>query len=170
MTKRVCLGKIKGAHGVRGLVKCAFFGEDPSLLETETLYTGEETQDTIEITLKSPQKGGFICEVDGIDDRDIAQKLNGTGLYVDRDVLPDTDDDDFYYDDLVGLDVRDSESNDVIGKVKAVENFGAGDLLEINPTTGSSFYIPFTKASIPEVNLEEGYVLFTQVEELSCEQ
>ncbi|PCI83423.1 MAG: 16S rRNA processing protein RimM, partial [Hyphomicrobiales bacterium] len=127
---------------------------------------------TYELSYVRADKLGAICRVKGIDNPEFMQSLKGTLLYVNRDLLPETDDDEeFYHVDLVGLDVRDDEGTS-IGSIKSVQDFGAGDLLEIDPsvTDGEAeptFFIPFTLEVVPEVKVKDGYVVFAREELLS---
>ena len=92
-------------------------------------------------------------------DRTAAEKLNGVELYVDRDKLPATDEDDFYQADLIGLEARLADGT-TLGTVTAVPNYGASDLLEVRDRrTGDTYLYPFTRAVVPEVKLDEGYVV-----------
>ena len=93
-------------------------------------------------------------------DRNAAEKLNGVELYVDRDKLPPTeDDDDFYHADLIGLEARLADGT-VIGEVTAIPNFGAGDLIEVRDArSGDTYLYPFTKAVVPEVRIADGYLV-----------
>ena len=159
--RRTCLGTIATAHGVRGLVKIRCEADDSQLLNG-TLYTSETGQDTLHLTMKNSLGSGggkyWLAEVDGITDRDAALALNGTKLWIDRNRLPAIEDEDeFYLDDLIGLKVQDSAGN-AAGKIIAVDNFGAGDLLEIQPPQGGSYHLPFTKKNVPAVLLEQGMV------------
>ncbi len=148
---RICLGKITTAHGVRGLVKVLVFGEDPYLLEEfSPLYTTEDGVKTVSLEMKSSGGKFWIATVEGIADRTEAEKLRNTELWVERARLPEADEEEFYITDLVGLPVKDTDGND-LGTVVDVKNFGAGDLLEIRPKTGDSFYVPFTKAAVPDI-------------------
>ncbi len=157
MSKRVCLGKIANAHGVKGLVKILPFGEDPFLIEDlGPAYTGETGANTLRIVLKNPLGKYILASVDGCDSRESAEALRGTELYYDRDLLPEPDEGEIYYDDLIGLDVF--EADQLLGSVKAVDNFGAGDLLEINATSGPSFYLPYSDDFILEVDLDSGRI------------
>lgn len=165
-SKRVCLGKIATAHGVRGLVKIRCEADDPHLLDEHgPVYTSATGQDTLTLTMKNSlgNTGGkyWLAEVAGIADRDAALALGGTELWIDRDQLPQLEDDDeFYIDDLVGLKVVNTTGKDV-GKVIGVNNFGAGDLLEIQPESGESFFLIFTNENVPEVSLADGKITIT---------
>jgi 16S rRNA processing protein RimM len=161
--KRIILGKIATAHGVRGLVKLLVFAEDPRSLEQYgSLYTSSDGGNVLTLKLKNSlgSKGTkfWLAEVEGIADRTEAEKLRGTELWLDRDKLPAiAKNNQFYIEDLIGLNVRD-KSGDTLGMVAAVRNFGAGDLLEIQPVLGESFYLPFTKENVPAVDIKGGAV------------
>ena len=100
-----------------------------------------------------PQGTVVVARFKGVNDRNAAEALNGTGLFVDRSALPaDLEDEEFYHADLVGLDVRDN-TGAVIGQVTSVQNFGGGDILEAALVGHGDVLIPFTKAAVPEVSL-----------------
>ena len=149
--KRACLGKIVGAHGVKGLVKILPFGDDPRLIETlGPIFTSEHETKTLRIVMKNSAGDKFwLASVEGITDRDASEKLRGIELWIDRDKLPNLEGR-HYFADLIGLKAVDIAGAE-IGKVIAVQNFGAGDLLEIQPKSGDSFYLPFNKDTVPEV-------------------
>lgn len=143
--RRVCLAKIATAHGVRGVVKLTVYADDPDNLEIHgPLYTSETGDRTLRLKLQSASGKHWLAEIEGISDRTAAEKLRGTGLWLDRDKLPEPEEGQHYHADLIGMPVR-NEQGDDIGKIVAVANFGAGDLLEIQPPGGASFYLPFTK-------------------------
>lgn len=152
--KRICLGEISTAHGVRGLVRIRIYGDDPqSLTAYGPLFTTENGDKTLIVKLKNAANKFWIAEIDGVADRNAAEALRGTKLWIERDKLPETEsDDEFYYEDLVGMTVRTAEDAN-IGTVIAVENFGASDLLEVKPVAGPTFYLPFADEYIVEVNL-----------------
>ena len=154
MSKRVCLGKISSAHGVKGFVKILPYGEDPTLIETlGPAYISEDSDKTVIVRFKSGSGKYILAEIDGCDDRDKAQALRGTLLYYNRDLLPDLEKDDgFYHADLVGLTVV--EDGLEVGRVLAVSNFGAGDLLEIQPKSGEEFYLPYNDDYLVSVDLK----------------
>jgi 16S rRNA processing protein RimM len=142
-TKRICIGKITSAHGVKGLVKILPYGEDTGLLEHAEGF---------KITLKNPMGKFILAEIEGVSDRDAAEALRNTELFIARDKLPEIKDaDTFYYEDLLGLKAVDEDGSE-IGKITAIENFGAGELLEIRLTSGQDVLVPFTGEYVPEVN------------------
>jgi len=140
--KEICIAKIATAHGIKGLVKLHVFADDSSLADG-ILFTSEGGDKTLSLKLKNQTAKHWLAEVEGITDRNEAEKLRGTELYIDKDNLPEANDDEFYIADLIGLSCIDKD-NKHIGKIIAVENFGASDLLEIQPDGGESFYLPFT--------------------------
>ena len=169
---RICLGAFAGSHGVRGETKVKCFTENAADICSYGKLQSEDGKTTYELSYVRADKLGAICRVKGIDNPEFMQSLKGTLLYVNRDLLPETDDDEeFYHVDLVGLDVRDDEGTS-IGSIKSVQDFGAGDLLEIDPsvTDGEAeptFFIPFTLEVVPEVKVKDGYVVFAREELLS---
>lgn len=152
--KRVCLGEISTAHGVRGLVRVRVYGDDPqALTKYGPLFTSETGEKTIAVKMKNAANKFWIAEVAGVTDRNAAEALRGIKLWLERDKLPElAEDGEIYYEDLVGMTVK-SATDDNVGVVIAVENFGAGDLLEIKPSAGATFYLPYADEYIVEVNL-----------------
>lgn len=160
--KRVCLGRIASAHGVKGLVKILPYGEDVSLLETlGPLYTDATGTLTIEVKIQNTAGKLLLAAIKGCTDRNHAEKLRGTELWTNRDSLPEIEEEDEYYvEDLVGIEVRDAQGNR-IGKILNVENFGSDDLLDVKPDTGQNAYIPFRSEYVGDVNPKEGYLVLT---------
>lgn len=147
--KRVQVGEITTTHGVKGLVKLRVLAEDETLLSGD-LFTSENGSETLHITLKNRMNKVWLAEVEGYTDKTAAEALRGTTLYLDRSALPEPDEDEYYYTDLIGMDVVDT-GGQPIGKVIGLENFGASDLLDIKPKSGPSFYLPFTDEFVPEI-------------------
>ena len=141
-SKRILIGEISTVHGIKGLVKVRSFVEDESLFEGE-VFTEESGNKTIKLVLKNALKSDWLAEANGTTDRNEAEKLRGTQLYIDRTALPEAEDGEYYIEDLKGMKVVDENGMDV-GTVLSVENFGASDLLDIKPANGASFYLPFT--------------------------
>lgn len=155
--KRIQIGEIATAHGIKGFVKLRSFVDDESLFEDGTVFTGETGTRTLSFKIKGAVKNDLLAEVQGVSDRNGAEALRGTKLYIDRGALPETDDGEYYIEDLKGLTVVDSQGKE-IGTILSVENFGASDLLDIKPQSGQSFYIPFTDDTVLEVDFEGGIV------------
>ncbi|PCI56907.1 MAG: 16S rRNA processing protein RimM [Alphaproteobacteria bacterium] len=154
--RRICIGKISSSHGVRGLVKIIPFCEDTSLLNG-TLFTDKTGNDTLDITLKNSLGKSILAHIDGVTTPEQA-KLLKCSLFVPRETLPEIkDDDEFYIEDLANLNVI-KPDGEQIGTVITVQNYGAGDLLEIKPKSGASFFVPFQDEYIRDINLDEKYV------------
>jgi 16S rRNA processing protein RimM len=157
--KLILLGRVAGAFGVRGEVRITAYGDDPlSLLSYKTLVR-EDGSPGLTLTSGRAAKGGLIVRAREVETREQAEALRGVRLYVPREALPEPEEDEFYYADLLGLTVETPEGV-ALGKVKAVQNFRAGDMLEVDPGQGrASFYLPFTREVVPEVRLKQGRVI-----------
>jgi len=157
---KLLMGRIGAAHGIKGEVRIQSFTEDPLALASYGPLSTNKPGLMIRILAARTTTNVLVARLEGINDRNAAEKLNGVELYVDRALLPDTDDDDdFYHADLIGLKARLADGSE-IGEVMAVPNFGAGDLLEIrDPRSGDTYLYPFSKAVVPEVRIADGYLL-----------
>jgi 16S rRNA processing protein RimM len=169
---RVCLAAVAGAHGVRGLVKLKTFTEKPEDALAYGPLEDEAGARRFEIALKGSAGGKsgdlLLVKIAGIEDREAAEALRGIRLYVARDALPEIDEEETYYHaDLVGLSVVDRDGT-ARGRVTAVQNYGAGDLLEIQPKSGGSFLLPFTLAAVPEVDLAAGRIVIAPPAEVEA--
>ncbi|MBD0425664.1 16S rRNA processing protein RimM [Aquisalinus flavus] len=155
----ICIGTFAGAHGVRGEAKLRSFTEVPA---DAAGYGPVSTEDGRSFTLKlvrEAKPGLLIVRSPEIATREEAQGLAGTKLFVPRDRLPPPDDEEFYYEDLVGLAAI-TPDGAPFGTVKAVVNYGAGDLLELTGVPGEKgvLLIPFTKDAVPEIDFDTGKV------------
>lgn len=158
MSDRIVVGVVTGSFGVKGEVRLKSFCATPEDIALYSpLFDAEGTQYTVKIT--RPVKGGFAARLSSIRFKDQADGLRGTELFADRDLLPSLPDDEYYYSDLIGLEVRDT-GGATVGKVVAVQNHGAGDIIEIRgPALKGSVLLPFTKASVPTVDLSAGRII-----------
>ncbi len=165
MTDRICIGAISGAFGVTGEVRLKSFCSTPSDIAAYGALSSEDGSRQFHVTLTKPVAGGFGARIAGVTTREAAETLRGTSLFVDRDRLPSLPDDEFYHADLVGLEVLDT-GGEPLGKVIAVHNHGAGDILEISLTRHkSALLLPFTKAIVPNVDLAAGRLIVDLPEE-----
>lgn len=156
---RICVGAIAGAFGVRGEVRLKSFCADPRDIAAYSPLTDEAGTRSFEVTLTRPMKGGFGARLSGVPTREDAEALKGVRLYASRDQLPNLPDDEFYHADLVGLSVLDA-GGAPLGKVLAVHDFGAGDLLEVRaPGRSQTVMLPFTKEAVPTVDLAAGRII-----------
>ena len=154
--KRVCLGAFAGAHGVKGLVKVKAFTEVPEAIAAYGPLSDEAGTRRFALTVTGRAKGLLLARVEGIGNRDQAEALTGTRLYVARDALPALEEEEFYHADLIGIAVEDLAGRP-LGKVKAVHDFGAGPMIELEGGPGGSdLVLPFTRAVVPEVDPENG--------------
>ena len=163
---RVCIGVIAGAHGVRGQVRIKSYTEDPAGFAAYGPITDEAGNRRFAVTVTGSAKGVVLARIEGVGDRDAAQALRGTRLYVDRAALPEPDDEEVYYHaDLIGLSAEDAEGT-FLGRVIAVQNYGAGDLLEIEGPDRTEIVVPFTRAVVPLVDLDGGRLVVELPEEV----
>lgn len=159
MTDKICVGAVAGAFGVRGEVRLKSFCAIPEDIGSYAPLETEDGSRSFTVTLTRPVKGGFGARLGGIATKEQADALKGLRLYVPRDRLPALPDDEFYYSDLLGLAVFDTGGS-ALGKVAAVQNHGAGDILEIRgPGQKGSLLLPFTREVVPTVDLSAGRVI-----------
>lgn len=154
---RVCVGRIGGASGLRGWVRIASYTADPADIAAYGPLT-DETGRRLTLAVKRMAKGSVIAAIDGVADRDAAEKLAGLQLYVDRASLPPPDEDEFYRADLIGLAAVTPDGSP-LGRIVAVEDYGAGDVIELRLTEGGSVLVPFTRAVVPVVDIAAGRVV-----------
>ncbi len=156
--ERLLLGEIVAAHGIKGLVKIRSYTETPAdILAYGRLRDGAGA--IVEISLRGPTKGGVLAAVPGVNDRSGAETLKGTKLFVARSRLPElpAEADEYYYADLIGLAVELADGT-AFGEVKAMHNFGAGDILELKPNGSDqggqdTIMVPFNRQSVPDIDI-----------------
>lgn len=163
--RRVCLGVIAGAHGVRGQVRIKSFTDNPKDLTAYGPLTDEGGARRFEVTLTGQAKGVVLARIEGVTDRDRAHALRGTHLYVERGALPEPDEDEYYQADLIGLRAEDPAGRP-IGEVVEVHDYGAGPVLEISRAGAEPLLLPFTKANVPVVDLVAGRLVVAPPEEV----
>ncbi len=165
--ERFCVGAIAGAHGVRGLVKIKSFTEEPLDLAAYGPLTDQSGRRRFQVTVTGRAKGLLIARIEGVEDREAAQALRGARLYAARAALPEPAEEEYYHADLIGLEAQD-RGGAPLGRVVAVQNFGAGDILEIARPEGEPLLVPFTKAAVPIVDLAGGRVVLEPPEEIEA--
>jgi 16S rRNA processing protein RimM len=146
--KPVTLAAIAGAHGVTGEVRLKLFGEGVATLKRHKTFNGGAL--TLQ-SVRDDNKGGAIARFAEVADRTAAEKLRGTLLAVPRSALPPLEEGEYYHADLIGLAAV-SDGGEALGTVIAVENFGAGDILEIERPDGKRFMVPMTPDAVPMWN------------------
>lgn len=153
--RRILLGQIGAAHGIRGDVTIRTFTSEPDDIAAYGPLSDKTGTKSFKIKVVRVTGKGVVARIDGVTDRNGAEALRNVELYVARDKLPKTDAAEFYHADLVGLATVDATGT-VTGQVVSVQNFGAGDLLEVRFNgTASSDFIPFTDACVPVVDLSQ---------------
>lgn len=154
--KRLQVGMITGAHGLGGLVRVRSFTDVPEHLATYKSLSDDRGK-PLSLTIENMESGRdrLLARVDAVTDRNRAEALKGTKLYIDRADLPEPGDDDFYHADLIGL-AAESTDGQPCGTVIAIHNFGAGDVLEIRGKDGDTMLLPFTREAVPEIHIRAG--------------
>jgi len=155
----ICVGALAGSFGVRGEVRVKSFCADPDEIETYSPLLSADGARTYTLAITRAVKNGFAARIVGVETKEDADALKGVQLYAPRDRLPSLPDDEFYHADLIGLEVYDTGGT-LLGKVKAVQNHGAADLLEIHATGQTvTVLVPFTQAVVPTVDLIKGRII-----------
>ena len=165
MAAPICVARIGAAHGVRGAVKLWTFTEDPFAVKEYGPLTTRDGARQFEVTHVREARDHLVATLKGIATREDAERLNGIELYIAREKLPATDDDEYYHADLIGLAAVNA-ANEPLGRVTAIHNFGAGDIIEIAPTQGPTMLLPFTNAVVPTVDLAAGRVVIELPQEI----
>ena len=162
---RVLLGEIGAAQGLKGEVRLRSYTQDPAAIARygalDDEHGGKIEIESLRVTPKA-----LIARIRGVTTRNAAEALNGTRLYVARSRLPKRDEEEWFHSDLIGLSAVDDQGEPV-GTVVAVQNFGAGDLIEVKPAKGGpTVLVPFTREAVPEVDVEGGRLTLVPLEGL----
>jgi 16S rRNA processing protein RimM len=158
MAGHICIARIGAAHGVRGAVKLWTFTEDPFAVKAYGPLLTKDGARSFEVATAREGKGHLVATFKGVATREEAERLNGVELYIAREKLPATDENEYYHADLIGLAAV-APAGEPLGRVIAIHNFGAGDIIEIAPPHGSTLLLPFTNAVVPSVDLAGGHVV-----------
>jgi 16S rRNA processing protein RimM len=158
MAALICVARIGAPHGVRGAVKLWTFTEDPLAVKSYGPLATKDGARRFEVTHAREAKGHLVATLKGVATREDAERLNGTELYIARDKLPATGTDEYYHADLIGLAAVNA-ADEPIGRIIAIHNFGAGDIIEIAPPHGATMLLPVTNAVVPSVDLAGGRVV-----------
>ncbi|MBN08332.1 MAG: 16S rRNA processing protein RimM [Rhodospirillaceae bacterium] len=163
---RVCLGIVAGPQGLQGAVRIRSYtacSEDIASYGRLSDVTGERE---FSIRILRSTKKGLVAELSGVDDRMAAEKIKGLELYVSRDALPEPNEEEFYYSDLIGLDVED-EGGKMIGQVTMMDNYGAGEVMEVTLSSGEALLLPFTRKVVPVVDVAAGKIQIVRPAEVN---
>lgn len=162
---RVCVAQIGAAHGLKGDVRLRSFTQDPQAFAQ---YGPLETEDRKRLDIESirPDKDAFVVRFRGIADRNAAEALRDVRLYVERDLLPPAEDDEFYHSDLVGL-VAMTTAGELFGDVIGIHNYGAGDIIELKIAgSGDTLMLAFDKKTFPVIDIEGGRLVIDPPDEI----
>ena len=149
---KVCVGQIVNVHGIKGGIKIKPFLTNPMDIATFDKVTDKEGKKVFKLKVQSQNKGIVLAYIDGIKDRTEAESLKGLELYVERSQMPQEEQGEFYYVDLIGLTVL--KQGEKFGVVESVENFGAGDIINVRLQNGKVFPFDFSDATFPIVDIE----------------
>ena len=167
--ERLVVGVVTGAHGVRGMLRVKSFTADPADLTAYGPLTDASGQTEYGVTVKGEAKGQLLIQLKGCTDRNAAEALRGTEFYLDRALLPETDEEEFYHADLIGLSAV-TEDGMALGTVRAVFDFGSGDMLEVSDADGKVVLYPFTRDVVPSIDLAGGRLTVVPPVETEAEE
>ncbi len=157
------MGVVHSAHGIKGQVKIKVFAASPTSFLEYAHFIDKEGEKTF--VLKDAylfKEDIIVATLKGIHDRNQAERLKGTEFYIPRELLPSVEEEEYYYQDLIGLEVH-SQAGDSLGIVASVYNFGSGDLIEINLSHSREVVVlPFTKEAIPTISISEKYLVINE--------
>jgi len=153
--QRVLMGVMLGAHGVKGVVRVLSYAAEAEDIAAYGPLEDESGQRRFSLEVVGKARGAVLVAVDGISDRDAAAALRGTKLYIARTALPETEEGEFYWGDLIGLKAELTDGT-ALGEVVAVHDYGGGPSLEVKRAAGGLVIVPFTNRVVPAVDLEAG--------------
>ncbi|CCB67825.1 ribosome maturation factor RimM [Hyphomicrobium sp. MC1] len=159
--RRILVGEITGAHGIRGDVLVRSYTETPDAIAAYGPLTDASGKKSYSLRVVRVTSKGIVARVAGVEDRNGAEPLRGTKLYIERSKLPETGETEFYHADLIGLRAVAADGS-ALGKIVSVQNFGAGDLLELKPLEGETEFIPFEDRWVPSVDLNAGMLIINR--------
>ena len=156
--KRICVGVIVGSHGLRGLIKIKSFTVVSEDIFVYGPLTDKDGKRSFALELVSSSKKGLIVKLEGVTTRDASEALRGIELYLSRDLLPNLKEDEFYYSDLIGLVVENTDG-EIIGNVSMVDNYGAGEIIEVDLQVGGTAMYRMSLEVVPEIDLKNGRIV-----------
>jgi 16S rRNA processing protein RimM len=163
----ILVGRVAGAFGVRGELRISTYTADPLALVGYGELKREDGAPALKLTQARAVKDGIVARSASVTSKEQADALRGLRLYIPREALPEPDEDEFYLADLIGLSAL-SPDGEALGRIKAVHDFGAGDLLEIDPGQGRpTWQVAFTREAVPEIDVAAGRLTVVRPEEVS---
>jgi len=166
--KLVCVAVISGAHGIKGEVKIRPLLENIDLLESAPLLSAAG-KELFSIKITGELKNSVIARISTITDRNAAELLKDTELFIPAANLPPAQDGEFYHSELIGLAAR-GKNGITFGTISNILNFGAGDILEITLTSGEQEMLPFSAPWVEDINTAQGFVIVNQAEYLEAKK
>jgi 16S rRNA processing protein RimM len=163
----VCVAAVAGAHGLRGALRLRCFTERPEDVAAYGPVFSRDGERAFALEVIGPARGGVLARAEGIDDRDAAEALRGAELFIPRSALPEPAPEEFYYGDLEGMEALRPDGSRV-GVVHTVDNFGAGDLIEVAADDGQRISLPFTREAVPVIDLERRRLVIRPPAELEA--
>jgi 16S rRNA processing protein RimM len=158
LARNVLLAAVIGAQGLKGEVKVKTFTATPDALSRYGVLHTRDGRKLVITAFRPAKEGEAVLAFEGVRDRNAAESLKGAELFVERAALPVPAEDEFYHADLIGLEARDHEGR-MLGRVLAVHNFGASDVIELARADGDSVHLAFTKETVPVINIADGYIV-----------
>jgi 16S rRNA processing protein RimM len=165
-SRLIRVGRVAGAFGVKGEIRITAYTETPQALMAYGDLLRADGSPGLTLTAGRPHKNTVIGRARQVATREEAEALRGLDLYVPRARLPEPGDGEFYLTDLVGLAAV-SPAGEPLGKVASVRDFGAGDVLEVQPPSGPAWQVAFTLANVPDVRLAAGQIVIDRPSEIS---
>jgi 16S rRNA processing protein RimM len=162
----VCVAVVAAAHGLRGVLKLRCFTERPEDVAAYGPLFDRNARRLFELQVIGPSPGGVLARAEGIEERNAAEALRGTELFVPRSALPELGPDEFYYSDLEGMEALRTDGSH-FGVVHGVDNFGAGDLIEVVADDGRRLSLPFTRRTVPSIDLARRRLVVEPPKELA---
>ena len=153
----VCLCVILGAHGVRGSVRIKSFTSNPRDIASYGPLRSQDGKHNFYITIRGVSRGAILAEIADITHRALAEQLSGIKLFIERESLPPTEDNEFYHADLIGLLERTLDGEE-FGKIKNILDHGDGDIKEVQRSDAQSVFFPFTREVVPKIDVLRGYM------------
>ena len=161
--KLIKIASVVDAHGIKGEVKLRSFSEDPNFFKNNPVLYDSSGKKPFTVKVTGQAKNGVIVKIDGINDRNSSELLKNTELFIPASTLPAPAEDEFYYSQLIGLEARLSDGSKY-GTVISIENFGAGDVVEITTLSGTSEMLPLEEPWVSEIQIKQGFITVTPAE------
>lgn len=160
MEKKICIGKVVAAHGIRGEVKVQPKNSNPADWHKFGEFESRDADKTFSVKITGMSSANVRLKIKGVETRNEAEALIGTEFYVSRSKLPELGEEEYYLQDIIGLNVCLQTPDNVIGKVAKFCNFGAGDIIELKLNgQKETELLPFTKQYVPQININDGYII-----------